>query len=438
MEPSGGGPCAREPAWSSPPVPGGRSRPRQAHASRGSYAPGDSGAVLSARSCQGLARRDGRKRADDGRVSTPGQVTRGLPRLEARIRVDRWVVRDRDPPGTGQEASRWPGVVATGDRHGQDRRGERRREAERARLEGLDATVRAPLALGKDHHHLPRLQQPDRLARGPPVGRLDLDGESVEQPDETPEQGDLEETAPRHVVDTPTDADRDERRVGVGLVVRRDDQGSRRRDVLNADQLETEVGAAERVEPGTEEVQDGCVHALAYTHKRKRGREASRPRGSFDSARYSSSNAGSVSSGSYWRPRRSSLSWQRTQVCTSGMARSRAGEISSLHSTHVPYSPSLSRSSAADSRLTRATRSSRVAKPISRLSLAWISSTSSAKGELSPIAPGNSSTATAPPICRSRDTATFRSCSSRFWMFVSMVDLPVFLAPVAATTVPRI
>src|SRR3989442_14190837 len=140
-------------------------------------------------------------------------------------------------------------------------------------------------------------------SRGPRVRRLDLDGECVEQPDEPPEQGDLEETAPRHVVDAPRDGDRDERRVGVGLVVRRDDQGSRRRDVLDADQLEPEVGAAERVEPGTEEVQDGCVHALAYTHKRKRGREASRPRGSCDSARYSSSNAGSVSSASYWRPR---------------------------------------------------------------------------------------------------------------------------------------
>src|SRR3989442_11781495 len=105
-------------------------------------------------------------------------------------------------------------------------------------------------------------------SRGPRVGRLDLDGECVEQPDEPPEQGDLEETAPRYVGETPTDGDRDERGVGVSLVIRRDDQGSRRRDVLDADQLETEVGAAERVEPGTEEVQDGRVHTLAYTQNK--------------------------------------------------------------------------------------------------------------------------------------------------------------------------
>src|SRR5207249_9013939 len=73
--------------------------------------------------------------------------------------------------------------------------------------------------------------------------------------------------------------------VGVGLVVRRDDQGSRRRDVLDADQLETEVGAAERVEPGTEEVQDGCVHALAYTQRseeRRVGKECRSRSGTYE------------------------------------------------------------------------------------------------------------------------------------------------------------
>ena len=90
--------------------------------------------------------------------------------------------------------------------------------------------------------------------------------------------------------------------------------------------------------------------------------------------------------------------------------------MGSSHSTQMPYSPSLRRSSAAESRLTRSTRSSRVANPISRSPQAWIPSTSSANGELSPIAPGSSSTATAPPIWRSRLTAVFRSFSSRFLM----------------------
>jgi len=112
---------------------------------------------------------------------------------------------------------------------------------------------------------------------------------------------------------------------------------------------------------------------------------------------------------SIWRPTRSMPSWQRPQVCTSGMACSRAAEIASPHSTQVPYAPSLIRSSAADRRFTRFISSSRVAKPTSRLSLAWIPSTSSAKGQLSRIVQGSSSIAAAPPRWRSRDTAVFRS-----------------------------
>ena len=88
------------------------------------------------------------------------------------------------------------------------------------------------------------------------------------------------------------------------------------------------------------------------------------------------------------RANRSMRSWQRTHVYASGRACSRAGEIPSAHSTHTPYSPSFSRSRAAERRFTRSTSLSRVAKLISRFSLAWISSTSSAQGELSPIAPG--------------------------------------------------
>jgi hypothetical protein len=49
------------------------------------------------------------------------------------------------------------------------------------------------------------------------------------------------------------------------------------------------------------------------------------------------------------------------------MARSRAGEIGSAHSTQAPYSPSLSWSSAADRWFTRASSSSRVATDLPAL-----------------------------------------------------------------------
>ena len=107
---------------------------------------------------------------------------------------------------------------------------------------------------------------------------------------------------------------------------------------------------------------------------------------------------------SMWRPARSMPVWQRTHVCTSGMACSRVAEIASPHSRQVPYAPSLIRSSAADRRFTRSIRSSRVAKPTSRLSLAWSPSTSSAEGPLSRIVQGRSSIAAAPrQVAKSRD-----------------------------------
>src|SRR3989442_6973757 len=138
--------------------------------------------------------------------------------------MERSVVRDGDPPGTRQEATRWPSVVTAGDRHRQHRGGERRRETEGARLETLDATVGASLALGEDHHHLPGLEEPDGLARRPRVGRLNLDGKRAEQTDEWPEEGDLEETAPCHVVDAPTDRNPNEPRISARLGVCRDHQ----------------------------------------------------------------------------------------------------------------------------------------------------------------------------------------------------------------------
>src|SRR5439155_543780 len=149
-----------------------------------------------------------------------------------------------------------------------------------ARLETLDATVGASLALGEDHHHLPGLEEPDGLARRPWVGRLDLDGKRAEQTDEWPEEGDLEETAPCRVVDAPTDRNRNERRIGVRLGVRRDDQGSRRRNVLNADQLEAEAGPAEGDAPGAEQAQQGRAPPSSVIDERKGCREAPRPHSS--------------------------------------------------------------------------------------------------------------------------------------------------------------
>jgi len=70
----------------------------------------------------------------------------------------------------------------------------------------------------------------------------------------------------------------------------------------------------------------------------------------------------------------------------------------------------------------------REAKPISRLSLAWIASPSSAKWQELPIVRGHSCTATTPSRGRSRDTIR-NSCSSRFLMpslMLSIVNLPAF------------
>src|SRR5438128_458717 len=58
----------------------------------------------------------------------------------------------------------------------------------------------------------------------------DGSGESMragkaQAPDEPVEQGDLEEPVPRHVIDPAPDRDAHERWIGVGLMVRRDDDG---------------------------------------------------------------------------------------------------------------------------------------------------------------------------------------------------------------------
>src|SRR5262249_61197811 len=99
-----------------------------------------------------------------------------------------------------------------------------------------------------------------------------------EPPDHPAEDRDLEQPVPRHVVDASPDGDRDERRVGVGLVIRGDDQRAARGDVVDAGQLETEVRAAESVKAGSCEVEQRGPHGLlAYT--KKAGPDRSGPAG---------------------------------------------------------------------------------------------------------------------------------------------------------------
>src|SRR5205085_8635719 len=128
-------------------------------------------------------------------------------------------------------------------------------------LEAADLARLAPLPLGKDHQGVARAEQPHGLARGARVAPLDVDGKGAEEADEGAETGDLEEPAPGHVMNGPTDRDGDEGRIGEGLVVGRDDERARGRDVLRAVELEAEVETTEAVEAGAEHVEDGRAHA---------------------------------------------------------------------------------------------------------------------------------------------------------------------------------
>ena len=150
--------------------------------------------------------------------------------------------------------------MPSADRDRQHRHLERCRQTERAGLEALDSPGAGPLPLGKDHDDVARLEQPDRLPRRRRVGRVDARRKGAQAPDEPVEQGDLEEPVPRHVIDPAPDRDAHERWIGVGLMVRRDDDGPGGGNVLGAGQLETEVGAAEAVKAGPREIQEGRPH----------------------------------------------------------------------------------------------------------------------------------------------------------------------------------
>ena len=120
----------------------------------------------------------------------------------------------------------------------------------------MDLPVGRAVALGKHHERLPTLKQAHGLAGGAGVAGLDVDREGAEEPDQATEHGDVEEPAPRHVIDRPAYGDGDQRRVGVRLMVGDDDEAPLAGDVLGAAQLEAEIGAADGVNRGTEDVDD--------------------------------------------------------------------------------------------------------------------------------------------------------------------------------------
>ena len=158
------------------------------------------------------------------------------------------------------------------DRHGHDRHAERDGQAEGAGLEGAQAAIGGALALRKDHQGLAGLQEPHRLARGPRVAPVDVHREGAQQADEPAEHRDVEEPAPRHVVDGAAHGDGHERRVGVRLVIRHDEEPAVTRDVLGPAELETEVRAADGVNGGTQDVEDrGPGRHPRRLHEQKTG-----------------------------------------------------------------------------------------------------------------------------------------------------------------------
>src|SRR2546422_563612 len=167
------------------------------------------------------------------------------------------MIGDRDPSRAWKHPAGWPRLVAAGDRDRQHRDSQRRRETEGAELESLHAPGERSFPLGEDHDDVARLEQTDRLAHRRRIGRLHPDRKGPEPPDHPAEHRDLEEPAPGHVVDASADRDRHERRVGISLVVRRDDEGPVGGNVVGARQLENEVGTAEAAKSRASEIDDG-------------------------------------------------------------------------------------------------------------------------------------------------------------------------------------
>ena len=248
-----------------------------------------------------------------------------LPRLERRVGLERRVIRDRDPPSAREHLPGRPRLVPAGDRHREDRA--RRRLAASRNAPSLNRSTRPVLvrsASGKIITHVACREQPHGLAHGRRIGRIDPDGKRPEPPDHPAEDRDLEQPVPGHVVDASPHRDRDERRVGVGLMVRRDDQRAARRECCAGP---TARDRSTRGRDGGIRVGPDRAAACARRSRlhKERGRIAPAPLAvrltvseSVLSRRRPS--RARPRPGTNWRPWRSIRSWHRTHVVTSGSA----------------------------------------------------------------------------------------------------------------------
>ena len=177
------------------------------------------------------------------------------------------MVDDAESPRAGQHAPGRPGVVPPHDGDGEHGHLERAGESEGAGTESLEASVRCASPFGKDHHRLAGLEQSHRLPRRAGVGGVDLDGKSAQATDNPREPGYLKQSVPGHKVYGEAYGDTDEDGIGVGHVIRYDDERPVRGNVLRPLEADPPVEARPEVDEGTENIQDGRAHALSVPRR---------------------------------------------------------------------------------------------------------------------------------------------------------------------------
>jgi hypothetical protein len=183
------------------------------------------------------------------------------PHVDISGRRDDWVIDDGETTRSRQPLGRRPRLVTADDRDRHDGHTERARQPEGAESEALDASVRAPARFRKDHDRFPRVEEAHRCTRGACVGGLDVNREGAEATDEPGEAADAKERVPGHVIDTPSHRDRREYRIGVGHVVRHNEERTRAGDVMDTLEADPEVQPRSEPHHRAERVDHGCAHA---------------------------------------------------------------------------------------------------------------------------------------------------------------------------------
>ena len=141
------------------------------------------------------------------------------------------------------------------------------REAEGALVETLEAAVGCAAAFRKDHHSPLRTEHPHGLADRARVGGLELHGESAQSADQPGQSRHVKKRVPCHEVHDQANRNPYHDGVGIGDMVRGDDQRSFRRDVLNALEADPPVEPGPEPDEGTESVQDGSAHGQSVPRR---------------------------------------------------------------------------------------------------------------------------------------------------------------------------